>query len=65
MRHRKKILGAVFLLGLSFSLSAQQDMLLTQEYFSRVNRNPAATGNSNDIDIFLHGRIQWVGVDNG
>ena len=66
MKYSKKIWGAVCcLLGVSMTLSAQQDMLLTQEYFSRVNRNPAATGNSNDIDIFLHGRIQWVGVDNG
>ncbi len=44
---------------------AQQDLLLSQEIFSRVNKNPAATGNTNDIDIFLHGRIQWAGVDNG
>lgn len=48
-----------------FMVEAQQDLLLSQEIFSRVNKNPAATGNSNDIDIFLHGRMQWLGVDNG
>lgn len=44
---------------------AQQDLMLSQEIFSRVNKNPAATGNTEDIDIFLHGRIQWAGIDNG
>lgn len=57
---------SVFLSFISvFTAYAQQDLLLSQEIFSRVNKNPAATGNSNDVDIFLHGRIQWLGVDNG
>ncbi len=46
-------------------VGAQNELLLSQEIFSRVNKNPAATGNTDDIDIFLHGRIQWIGVDNG
>lgn len=54
----------LFLLPI-FSLMAQQDLMLSQEIFSRVNKNPAATGNTNDVDIFLHGRLQWLGLSNG
>lgn len=66
----KKKINKRFILTLCLSLLAlssyaQQDLMLSQEIFSRVNKNPAATGNTNDIDIFLHGRIQWAGVDNG
>lgn len=50
---------------LSATSYGQQDLMLSQEIFSRVNKNPAATGNTNDIDVFLHGRIQWAGIDNG
>lgn len=60
----QKILVGVFALSCHIAF-AQQDLLLSQEIFSRVNKNPAATGNTDDIDIFLHGRIQWAGVDNG
>ncbi|MCR5568580.1 MAG: PorP/SprF family type IX secretion system membrane protein [Paludibacteraceae bacterium] len=61
---KKAILYTLFTaLGL-LQASAQQDLLLSQEIFSRVNKNPAATGNTNDVDIFLHGRIQWAGIEN-
>lgn len=42
----------------------QSDIFLTQQWFSRINMNPAATGNSNNIDVFLLNRQQWVGFDN-
>lgn len=62
----KRILSIICALTLiALSIQAQQDILLSQEYFSRVNKNPASTGNSEDVDIFLHGRILWAGVDNG
>ena len=64
MGKRLYILLALVLASSAFTANAQ-DLLLSQEIFSRVNKNPAATGNSNDIDIFLHGRIQWLGLDNG
>ena len=38
-------------------LLAQQDLHLTQQIFSRMNVNPAATGNTADVDIFLLGRF--------
>lgn len=44
-------------------LLAQQDLHFTQQIFSRMNVNPAATGNTADVDIFLLGRLQWLGVD--
>lgn len=44
--------------------TAQQDILLTQQLFSRGNINPAGVGNTGDVDIFLFGRLQWLGVDN-
>lgn len=64
MNTKKYILSLVLIL-LALTSYSQQDLMLTQEIFSRVNKNPAATGNTNDIDIFLHGRIQWAGIDNG
>ena len=51
-------------LGLGQVAFAQQDLLLTQQLFSRGNINPAGVGNTGDVDIFLMGRLQWLGVDN-
>lgn len=48
-----------------FSVSAQQDLLLSQEIFSRINKNPAGTGVNEYYDAFLHGRLQWLGIDGG
>ena len=42
---------------------AQNDVLLTQQWLSRMNQNPAATGNSDNIDIFVLARQQWTGFD--
>jgi type IX secretion system PorP/SprF family membrane protein len=44
--------------------SAQQDLMVSQQIFSRINVNPAGTGNNKGFDAFLLGRIQWAGVDN-
>lgn len=63
----KRVLYIIFFFVCSafgVMVQAQGDLLLSQEIFSRVNKNPAATGNTDDIDIFLHGRLQWLGVDN-
>ena len=68
--HRPELMAKICALCMTVMLgaqtaNAQQDLLLSQEIFSRVNKNPAATGNTEDVDIFLHGRIQWAGIDNG
>lgn len=65
MKRKIYILLLLCMGAIAFPAMAQHDLLLSQEIFSRVNKNPAATGNTNDVDIFLHGRIQWAGVDNG
>lgn len=65
MKNFVKVVGLVSCFFVSGTVSAQQDILLSQEYFSRVNKNPASTGNSEDVDIFLHGKILWAGVENG
>lgn len=63
MRHR--LVYILFsLLGCCQMATAQQDILLTQQIFSRGNINPAGVGNTGDVDIFLFGRLQWLGVDN-
>lgn len=63
--NKKRYILTLCVALLALASYAQQDLMLSQEIFSRVNKNPAATGNTNDIDIFLHGRIQWAGIDNG
>ncbi|MCQ2192892.1 MAG: PorP/SprF family type IX secretion system membrane protein [Paludibacteraceae bacterium] len=59
----KKILTAIGLLAMSLTANAQRDLMLSQQLFSRLNMNPAATGNSDDIDLFLLGRWQWTNVE--
>ncbi len=64
MSIKRIITVAVLLLAGGFYTYGQRDMFLTQQWFSRVNFNPAATGNSNNVDIFLLNRQQWAGFDN-
>ncbi|MCQ2193112.1 MAG: PorP/SprF family type IX secretion system membrane protein [Paludibacteraceae bacterium] len=63
MKKKLYTLAVAMVAGLTVA-NAQQDMMLTQEMFSRINKNPAGTGNAGTIDAFLHGRYQWAGVDN-
>lgn len=44
--------------------SAQEEILFSQQLFSRINKNPAGTGNYPGINLFLMGRLQYVGIDN-
>jgi type IX secretion system PorP/SprF family membrane protein len=44
-------------------LSGQNDIQLSQQFLSRVNYNPAATGGSNYMHVFLIGRQQFVGFN--
>lgn len=60
----KSFIAYIIMTATSIAAYAQQDLMLSQEIISRINKNPAGTGNSEDIDIFLHGRMQWIGVDN-
>lgn len=66
---RNRICQIVFAICISFlsvgSSHAQQDLLLSQQFFSRINVNPAGSGNNDKFDLFVLGRFQWVGVDKG
>lgn len=42
----------------------QNDIQLTQQFLSRVNYNPAATGASEFMNAYLLARQQWVGFKN-
>ena len=59
----KNTIVIIFFLFASINAFAQNDALFTQQWISRINQNPAATGNSNDIDVFLLARQQWVGFE--
>ncbi len=61
---KRNIICGVLLFAVSVCTYGQTDMFLTQQWFSRVNFNPASTGNSNNIDIFLLNRQQWAGFEN-
>lgn len=56
----KKFLILVVALA-PFFVYGQNDVQLTQQFLSRVNYNPAATGASNYMNAYLLARQQWVG----
>jgi type IX secretion system PorP/SprF family membrane protein len=55
----KKIL-ITMIAFLPLLLSGQNDIQLSQQFLSRVNYNPAATGGSNYMHVFLLGRQQFI-----
>ena len=58
----KKIFIVLASLLFTVSAFAQQDLLMTQQFFSRINKNPACIGNFEQIDAFLLGRFQWLDI---
>jgi type IX secretion system PorP/SprF family membrane protein len=63
MKDMKKIVLILIVLFCGVSLYGQSDAILTQQWLSRINSNPAATGNTNDLNIFLLHRTQWSGFE--
>lgn len=57
---KTRFLAICIALFSTISAFAQRDLMLSQQFFSRLNFNPAATGNSDDVDFFLIGRLQWA-----
>jgi type IX secretion system PorP/SprF family membrane protein len=55
----KKVLISIIMF-LPLLLSGQNDIQLSQQFLSRVNYNPAATGGSNYMHVFLIGRQQFI-----
>jgi type IX secretion system PorP/SprF family membrane protein len=59
----KKIVLILIVLFGGVCLYGQSDAILTQQWFSRVNANPAATGNISDVNVYVLHRTQWSGFD--
>jgi type IX secretion system PorP/SprF family membrane protein len=59
----KKLVLILIVLFSGLGLYAQSDAILTQQWFSRINANPAATGNTNDVNIYVMHRTQWSGFN--
>jgi type IX secretion system PorP/SprF family membrane protein len=55
----KKVLITIIMF-LPLLLSGQNDVQLSQQFLSRINYNPAATGGSNYMHVFLIGRQQFI-----
>ena len=53
-----KLLTILLALISGFNTYAQQDLMVSQQIFSRMNINPAGTGNIERFDAFLLGRLQ-------
>ena len=60
----RRNITCLLLFLLNLCAYGQRDIFLTQQWFSRINFNPAATGSSNYFDVFLLNRQQWTGFDN-
>lgn len=59
----KKLSGLLFLAIICFSAQAQT-ALFNQQWYSRVNRNPAATASGSEtLNLSMFYNAQWVGVD--
>lgn len=59
----KKVFVVLSFILSSFAAFAQQDLTLSQQFISRINKNPAGVGNICDIDAFLLGRYQWIDME--
>ncbi len=55
------LLLLVYFVLSSREVYAQNDIQLSQQMFSRINYNPAATGISEDIHLYALVRQQWIG----
>ena len=60
----KKLIFAVVLFISCNIVLAQNDVQYSHYMFNEVTFNPAATGNTENFDVSLLARQQWVGFDN-
>jgi type IX secretion system PorP/SprF family membrane protein len=58
--HKMKRVLIIIIAFLPLSLSGQNDIQLSQQFLSRINYNPAATGGSNYMHVVLLGRQQFI-----
>jgi type IX secretion system PorP/SprF family membrane protein len=59
----KKIYIVLLLSLCSAAGFAQNEFTMSEQLFSRLNINPASSGNSENINIFNTNRLQWAGFD--
>jgi type IX secretion system PorP/SprF family membrane protein len=59
----KKIYIVVLLSLFTVAGFAQNEFTMSEQLFSRLNINPAASGNSENINVFNTNRLQWAGFD--
>ena len=57
---KRKYIAFLFAL-LAMGSYAQNEFTLSEQLFSRLNINPASSGNSENINIFNTNRLQWAG----
>jgi len=55
---------AILLFGISRIAYSQSDFKISEQVFSRINQNPAAIGNDEDIQLFTFTRLQWMRIEN-
>jgi type IX secretion system PorP/SprF family membrane protein len=61
----KKIISLIVVIcGVFNYLYSQENPLITQQWYSRINHNPASVGNNDAWDIFIVHRNQWMGFKN-
>jgi type IX secretion system PorP/SprF family membrane protein len=60
---KKIILLTILVCGFNY-LYSQENPLITQQWYSRINHNPASVGNNDAWDIFMVHRNQWTGFKN-
>jgi len=58
----KKIIFLLSIMMITFSVSAQTDLQLSQQINNRIMYNPAATGQSGCYNFTLLSRQQWTGI---
>ncbi|MDR2125976.1 MAG: PorP/SprF family type IX secretion system membrane protein [Prevotellaceae bacterium] len=61
---RIMLLSIVMCIGGLGHLYSQENPLITQQWYSRINHNPASVGNNDAWDIFMVHRNQWAGFKN-
>ena len=64
LKMKKKLLLIVVIFSCMFELYSQENPFITQQWYSRINHNPASAGSNDAWDIFMVHRNQWAGFKN-
>jgi Bacteroidetes-specific putative membrane protein len=60
----RKYVLLLIVIFVGYNSYSQENPLITQQWFSRINHNPASVGSDDSWDIFMAQRIQWAGFKN-